>query len=272
MHLTVKRRRGRAAVRILYYSYDIVALTGAGYLAMVIETNLGTRNEGGFWSINYLLLFVIFEVAALQAMRIYRRVWSRSSIREFFIVAIGLTVGALISSCIWSISKADVTWSDFRCGFIAAQLAIWFILIPRAFPEMVRELAVDSKHRNLGSGMGDGRKQILVYGAGTMGNLFVEYVKNCAPEEFQKFQISGFLDRNRKLRKRTLQGYKIHGELDQLEKLTKRYPLHGILVAISDIPDEGMHEVFTAASKSGLKVYRWQADRMPREIEFGEAS
>jgi len=271
MHLTVKRRKGRTKVRLLYYAYDLVALTGAAFLAMVIETNLGTRNMQGFWSVNYLLLFVIFEIVALQVMRVYRRVWSRSSMREFFMVAIGLTVGALVTSCLWSATKADVTWSDFRCGFIGAQLAIWLILIPRALPEVLRELAVDSKHRKLAS-TADGRQQILVYGAGTMGNLFVEYVKNCAPEEFQRFQIAGFLDRNHKLRKRTLQGYKIHGGLDHLEELMVRYPLHGILVAISNMPAEDMQEVFDIASKAGLKVYRWQADLMPREIRFAEVS
>jgi len=271
MHLTVKRREGRAAVRILHYFYDIVALTAAGFLAMVIETNFGSRNEQGVWAVNYLLVFVIFEVVALQMLRIYRRVWSRSSMREFFMVAIGLTVGAMISSSVWSASRADVTWSDFRCGFIGAQLAIWLVLIPRAFPEVVRELALDSKHRKLAK-TEDGRKQILVYGAGTMGNLFVDYLKSCAPEEFHQFHIAGFLDENRKLRKRTLQGFKILGGLDHLEDLKERYPIHGILVAISDTPEECMNRVFEAASKLDLKVYRWQADLMPKEIAFDEAS
>ena len=115
-------------------------------------------------------------------------------------------------------------------------------------------------------------QQILVYGAGTMGNLFVDYLKNCAPEEFQQFHISGFLDENRKLRKRTLQGFQILGGLNHLEDLKERYPIHGILVAISDMPEGCMTKVFEAAAKSDLKVYRWQADVMPREIAFEEAS
>ena len=191
--------------------------------------------------------------------------------REFFLVAVGLTVGALISSSIWSASKDDVTWSDFRCGLIGAQFAIWLVLIPRALPEVVRELAVDSKHRKLVKS-GDGRKQILIYGAGTMGNLFVEYLKNCKPEEFHQFQISGFLDENEKLKNRTLQGFKILGGLDDLEALNKSYPLDGIIVVISKMPEESMKKVFELASKEDLKVYRWQADTMPQEITFDETS
>ncbi|YCM42641.1 hypothetical protein V2O64_15115 [Verrucomicrobiaceae bacterium 227] len=264
LHMVVKRRKGRSAVRALYYLYDLGALAVAGLLAMAIETNFGTRNEQEVWNLSYLLLFITFEVVALQIVRIYRRVWSRSAMREFFMVAIALTVGALVTSSVWSLTNEDVTWSDFRCGFIGAQLAIWLVLIPRALPEVVRELAIDSKHRKLDK-TSDGRKQILVYGAGMMGNLFVEYLKTSAPEEFRQFQISGFLDDNRKLKRRTLQGFKIHGGLDCLEELKERYPLHGILVAITGISEKEMVRINKAAAEAKLKVYLWQAELTPQD-------
>ncbi|MCX8240250.1 MAG: hypothetical protein OSB05_15650 [Akkermansiaceae bacterium] len=270
LHLAVKRRNKRRGLRSFYYAYDIVALTSAGFLAMVIETNFGARNELGVWSVNYLLLFVIVQVGSLQVLRIYRRVWSRPAIREFFLVAVGLTVGGLIASSIWAATNDDVTWSDFRCGFIGAQLAIWLVLLPRAIPEVVRELAVDSKHRKLTKSR-DGEKQVLVYGAGKMGNLFVDYLKNSAPAEFEKFKISGFLDENENLKNRMLQGFQIHGGLDCIEDLKGKYPLHGILVAISDMPEEGMQRVFEVASQSDLKVYQWQADLTPLESPLGES-
>ena len=265
LHMVVKRRRGSNAVRSLYYLYDLGALAVAGLFAMAIETNFGTRNELEVWSVPYLALFITFEIIVIQALRIYRRVWSRSALREFFIVAIGLTIGALAASSVWSLSKYDVTWADFRCGFIGAQLAIWFVLIPRAFPELIRELALDSKHRKLVKTK-NGRKQILVYGAGMMGNLFVEYLKNSDPEEFQEFQISGFLDDNPSLNGRSIQGFKIHGGLDRLEELREIYPLHGILVAISAISEGEMALICKVASDANLKVYRWRAELTPQEI------
>ncbi|MFT6863298.1 MAG: hypothetical protein ACJAVK_001859 [Akkermansiaceae bacterium] len=48
--------------------------------------------------------------------------------------------------------------------------------------------------------------------------------------------------------------------------------LNGSLLAISDLPAADMQEVFGIATKAGLKVYRWQADLMPREIRFDEVS
>jgi len=268
LHLAVRRRKGRAIVRLMHYGYDIAALILAGFLAMTIETNFGSRDLNGVWSLNFLALFVVFEVVALQVMRIYRRIWSRPAIREFFLVSTGLTVSALIASSVWSVSKEDVTWSDFRCAFIGSQLAMWFVLLPRALPEAIRELAVDSRHRKLARKCG-GRNQILVYGAGMRGNLFLEFLKNCAPDEFKDFQIAGFLDQNPKLRRRTLQGFKIFGGLEHLEELTQTYPLHGIMLTITDLPEEARREVFDLASDLGLKVYQWRADRVPVEISSG---
>ncbi len=269
LHFAVKRRQGRAVVRAMHYCYDIVALTLAGFLAITIETNFGARNDNGVWSLNFLALFVVFQIVALQVLRIYRRIWSRPALREFFLVSTGLTVSALFVSSVWSLSKENVTWSDFRCGFMGAQLAMWFVLIPRAFPEVIRELAVDSRHRKLARKC-RGRKQILVYGAGMRGNLFLEFLKNCAPEELQEFQIAGFLDENPKLRKRTLQGFKIFGGLDHLEELSRIYPLDGIMVTITHMPEDALRRVFDTASELNLNVYQWTADTNPHEVSFEE--
>jgi FlaA1/EpsC-like NDP-sugar epimerase len=236
---------------------------------MTIETNFGTRSETGVWSLNFLLLFVVLEIVALYSLRVYRRVWSRAALREFFLVALALTTAALITSSIWAISKKDVTWADFRCGFIGSQLAMWLVLLPRAFPEAIRELAVDSKHRQLVR-KAKGRKQILVYGAGTRGNLFIGYLKSCAPEEFQHFQIAGFLDENPKLRGRVLQGFKIFGNLDGMEKLTRTHSLHGIMITITHMSDEAMARVFEMAYRLNLKVYRWHVDGLPQEVNMEE--
>jgi UDP-N-acetylmuramyl pentapeptide phosphotransferase/UDP-N-acetylglucosamine-1-phosphate transferase len=265
LHLAVKRRKGRALVRAMYYFYDLVALSLAGFLAITIETNAGVRNPDWIWSANFVVLFVVFEVIALHSARIYRRIWSRPGLREFFLLSVSITIFALVSAALWSMSKNDFTWSHFRCGFIGGQLAMWFILSPRALPEIIRELAVDSRHRTIARNSG-GRKQILVYGAGTRGNLFVDFLKNCSPDEFKGFQIAGFLDENPKLRRRTLQGFKIFGGLSHLEELADRYDLDGVMVAITHMPEEAMKDVFETAGKLNLKVYQWRSDIAPREI------
>lgn len=266
LHLAVKRRQGAGATRAFYYLYDLSALAVAAAAAVVIETNFGMKDDRGVWSLNYLIVFVTCEVVILQVLRFYRRVWSRASSREFFIISMGLTIGGMITSSIYSAQSQDVTWSDFRTGFIASQIAIWLVLIPRALPDAIREFTVDTKHRKLRKAVG-GRKQVLVYGAGTVGNLFVDFLKSCSPDEFDEFQISGFLDDNRNLKNRSIQGFKIHGNLEELKSLSERFPVHGIIVTISEISDAGLREILKKVEGHGMVVYRWEANRMPWKVE-----
>jgi len=265
MHLAVKRRTGRGAIRALHYVYDLGALAVAAFLAMMIETNFGIRDDRGVWSLSYLLIFVTCEVVVLQVLRIYRRVWSRASSREFFTIAMGLTLGGIVTSSLFSATSYDVSWSDFRCGFIASQLAIWLVLVPRALPDAIREFAVDTKHRKLRKVV-SGRRQVLVYGAGTVGNLFVDFVKSCSPDEFDQFQISGFLDDNVKLGRRSIQGFKIHGGLAKLQELNEQFPLHGVILTISEISEFELNRVLSEIQRLGLVAYRWEADRMPWRV------
>ncbi|MDB4265231.1 hypothetical protein N9891_00620 [bacterium] len=265
LHLVIKRRKGKTSVRAMYYIYDVIALVVAAVAAVLIETNVGVRDPRGLWSLNFVVLFVLFQVITLQSLRIYRRIWSRPALREFFLISAGVTVCGFVISYVWAFSKRDVTWADFRCGLLGSQIAMWLVLTPRALPEIIRELAVDSKHRKLAKKC-ENRKQVLVYGAGMRGNLFVEFLKNCNPDEFNQFQIAGFLDDNRKLHRRTLQGFKIYGDLDHLEELVSCHELHGIMVTITDLPGQAMERVFETARRLGLTVYQWEADGVPTQL------
>lgn len=269
LHLTIKRRRSRRLARTMHYVYDVLALTLAGCLGMIIETNFGTRNEHGVWSLNYLFLFVLTGIVTLQILRIYRRIWSRANLREFFVVAASLSFGALVASGLWSFSNQDVTWSDFRCGFVASQFAIWLVLLPRALPEAIRELALDSRHRKFAT-PGEQKQQVLVYGAGTRGNLFIGCLKSCEPGEYSDLQVVGFLDDNPALRRRVLQGFKIFGDLDSLANLVKKRPIDGIIVTITDLRNETLERVEQVAAELNLRVYEWVIDPLPRLIPSRE--
>ena len=265
VHLVIKRPKGRRLARLIQYFYDVVALTLAGWLGMIVETNFGLRNENGVWSLNYLFLFVLAGILVLQILRTYRRVWGRATLREFFVVAASLTFGGLSASGLWSFSNQDVTWSDFRCGFVASQFAIWLILLPRALPEAIRELALDSRHRKFPP-PGEAREQLLVYGAGTCGNLFIGHLKSCAPDEYKHIRVLGFIDDNPVLRRRFLQGFRIFGGLDCLAELIKKHPIDGIIVAITEQNPEVLKKVSRVAEELNLRIYEWTVEPLPRLI------
>jgi FlaA1/EpsC-like NDP-sugar epimerase len=269
VHLAVKRRDGPGSMRRWYFLYDLLALGISGVMAMAVETNLGVRGDYMEVGVRFVAAFMACEMLVLHLLRIYRRVWSRSSMREFVLIAMGLMAGGEMASCIFQVTSGELAWSGIRVSIIAVGAATWLLLIPRAVPEIAREFAIDSTHRFLTNRKNGGR-QILVYGAGDMGNLFVQHLKTCTPHEFRTFQVSGFLDDNPNLRNRTINGFKIHGDLGEIDQIVASYPVHGILIAIAKLPDERLEEILKIADGHGLAVYQWTIDLEARRLAAGQ--
>jgi UDP-GlcNAc:undecaprenyl-phosphate/decaprenyl-phosphate GlcNAc-1-phosphate transferase len=269
VHLAVKRRHGPGGMRRWYFLYDLLALGVSGVVAMGVETNLGARGDCMEVGVRFVTAFMACEMLVLHLLRIYRRVWSRSSMREFVLISLGLMVGGAMASCIFQATSGELAWSGVRVSLIAVGAATWLLLVPRALPEIAREFAIDSTHRFLTKRKNCGL-QIMVYGAGDMGNLFVQHLKTCSPRQFQTFQVSGFLDDNPNLRHRTINGFKVHGDLDQLDHIVASYPVHGILIAIADLAEERLREILRIAENHGLAVYQWTVDLEARRLAAGQ--
>lgn len=268
VRLAVKRRRGPGRLRTWYFLYDLLALGASAWTAMMVETNLATRGYDHENVLRFVVAFLACEVVALHVLRVYRRVWSRSVLGEFMLVMLGLLVGGITAGAVFQSVNGDIAWSGFRAALIATSLASWLVLLPRALPELLRELAMDSSHRHLTRRRNSGH-QLLVYGAGDLGNLFVKYLKTCTPADFQRFQVSGFLDDSPALKGRTIHGFKILGGLEALGPVCREYSIHGLLIAIHELPEERKEEILREAGRLGLAVYIWSVDLKPRRILAG---
>lgn len=268
VRLAVKRRRGPGRLRTWYFVYDLLALGGAACGAVMLETNFGARGYDRENLLRFVVAFVACEVVALHVLRVYRRVWSRSVLGEFMLVLLGLLVGGITAAAVFQSATLDIAWSGFRTAILATFAASWLVLLPRALPELLRELAMDSSHRHLTRRKNSGH-QLLVYGAGDLGNLFVKYLKTCTPPDFYRFQVSGFLDDSPALKGRTIHGFKILGGLDALEPVCREFSIHGLLIAIHELPDERREAILREAGRLNLAVYAWSVDLKPRRILAG---
>ena len=268
VHLALKRRRGEAGGRRWYFIYDVAMLFLASCLALVVETNLGSRGYDTGMGIRLVMAFTACQLVVLQVLRIYRRIWARASTGEFVLIALGLLVGGVVSALLFQVAAGDLAWSGARATFLATFLATWLILLPRAVPELLREFAVDSAHRRLTTRQ-NGKPQVLVFGAGDLGNLYVQNLMTSRQNYFQRYQVSGFLDSNPNLKNRTMQGFKIYGDLDMLPSIVERYPVHGLIVAIDQVSPERMAEIYEVALPLGLAVYSWTPDLNPLLMHRG---
>ncbi|MDB4812982.1 hypothetical protein OAH06_02595 [Akkermansiaceae bacterium] len=261
MHVKIKSRTLGLSNRGLHFFYDVGALIFACFLAMVVETNFGRRLDAQHvWSINYLLLFVVIGMVLLKIADTYRRIWSRPTFADFFVVGVVLSMSGLLASLVWSLNKEDVTWSDYRAGLLAGQFSLWLVLAPRAIPVMLREFKVCSDKRKSTSEELS-KKRVLVYGAGANGAHLIDFIKVGGSERISEFQIVGFLDEHRSFRGRLFRCFKVFGGLDQLGGLSKKERLDGLVVTISNLSDERWAELMSETKAHGLKLYRWGCDK-----------
>lgn len=265
IHLAIKRRSGTSRIRIIYFIYDIVCLAASATIAVQIESGLGFHALQHEKLALFVVAFIACQMAVLHVLRVYRRVWSRANLGEFVLVGLGLVAGGAAAGAICQSVTGEPAWSCERLSIIALGFGSWLVLIPRAVPEIIRELAIESSHRHLTKRKNSGR-QLLVYGAGDMGNLFVKYLKTCTPQEFQRFQISGFLDDNPALKGRTINGFRIIGGLDEINGITEEYPIHGILLAIRNVSEERRRQILLEAERHCLTVYLWAPELAPIRV------
>jgi UDP-GlcNAc:undecaprenyl-phosphate/decaprenyl-phosphate GlcNAc-1-phosphate transferase len=259
VHLIVKRRNTMQGWRKWYFLYDVFALGLAAFAAIALESNWGTRAFDPHAAGRLIITFVVCQSISLHILRIYRRVWVRAPLGEFALAAAGMLAAGAVAGCLVQFASSDLAWTAIRFIILAVTFSIWLILVPRAIPEILRELAIDSTHRHLTRRQNSGR-QILVYGAGDLGNLFISHLKCTTQETLRGFQVSGFLDDNKQLHQRTLNGFRVHGGLDALPALTQQYPLHGILVAVHNMPPARLREIREKTIALGLAFYQWDVE------------
>ncbi|MDA7675831.1 hypothetical protein N9040_09040 [Akkermansiaceae bacterium] len=263
MHVKIKSRTLGLSHRGLHFIYDVCALVAACFLAMIVETNFGRRLDAQHvWSANYALLFLVLGMALLKIADTYRRIWSRPTFADFFVVGVVLSMSGLLASLIWSLNKDDVTWSDYRAGFMAGQFALWLVLLPRAIPVMLGEFSVCADRRRSGKMKeNSSKKRVLAYGSGANGALLIDFIKACGRGKVSKFQLVGFLDEHRSFRGRIFRCFKVYGGLDELGELSKKERLDGLVVTISNLTDERWAELISEAKAHGLNLYRWGSDK-----------
>ena len=172
IHLAIKRRADQTRIRILYYLYDLAGLVISAIAAILINDGIESSVRQFDQHARFVVSFVACEMIVLHVLRVYRRVWSRSTMGEFILVGVGMLAGGAVAGTICQKANGELTWNSARLAIVAVGFASWLVLIPRAMPEIIRELAIESSHRHPNRRR-NSSLQLLVYGAGDMGNLFV---------------------------------------------------------------------------------------------------
>jgi UDP-N-acetylmuramyl pentapeptide phosphotransferase/UDP-N-acetylglucosamine-1-phosphate transferase len=273
VQLALKRREGGRGLKPWYILWDLLVLSLAALTANLMDANFdpGRMESAPTWS--FIGIFTATGLIMLLLLRVYRRMWSRARLREFLLVAVGLFLAGMVTAALVQVASGDLTWQVTRISAMASMMAAVGILIPRALPEVLRELAVDSLHRQARVLPG-GRCRIVVYGAGELGDLYLDHLTAIPQGHFETVQVVGLLDDKRLLKGRLMRGFEILGTVEDLPRLSAKLGLDGVMVAIRGLDEVKRAKLRAVVEKSGLKLFEWDfvltGDEVPTESASGE--
>lgn len=267
-----KPRRGKLS-RFLLTAYDTLAILCGIVVAFFLTTDgkIPSLNLGDYAKTTIIptsAITLAFCLLFLNAGKAYSRRWSRASLRDFLAlgiwfcigVVVATTINVLISGAIIKTTEEIIIsgmWFDtMLTQIIAASVTGLLLVIPRIITPFIRESVIDTQHRNLSRSSGQ-RPRVLLYGAGDMGELFLNHVKITADRHFEQMRIVGFLDDHAELGSRFIHGFRIHGDLSALEDLCKKWDLHGIILTTRVLSNERVSAIKDACNELELSLYEW---------------
>ena len=98
--------------------------------------------------------------------------------------------------------------------------------------------------------MADNVRNILVVGAGSAGNEIVKTLKSGRNKQYIPV---GFIDRDKSLLGKQIQGVKVLGDVPHLRHLIKKHRIHEIFIAIPEATNKVVKEIMAAA-----KIPEWE--------------
>jgi UDP-GlcNAc:undecaprenyl-phosphate/decaprenyl-phosphate GlcNAc-1-phosphate transferase len=223
--------------RLIELAVDALIVGGtllAVYLLLV--DGRGTElQRGTFQAVVPIMLGTTYVVYVLVG--VYRRVWRFATARD--LATIGLA-SLVATGAAWGIVVATRDLGDFPRGVfpLYAVAAASLAVISRALVRFVP--AAGSAE--------DGRKRLLVLGAGNAGRGLVRALR---PSD--DAQVVGFLDDNPRLHRRRVQGVPVLGTSDDAGAVLRATAADELVIAIPDVSAERLASLIEACEAAGVR-------------------
>lgn len=242
--------------RIAYMMLDVVAVSVSWAIAFFTSLNLAPNNEASGLLLSHGVAQCVGAVGVLHLVGVYRIIWRRALLVEMATVfwtlaALSIGIGTLV---IVSSQGVGSGWLVMTMALLGAFISSIAVLIPRALGPYLSQLAIRSVQSDAG---GSGRR-VLVYGAGDLGVLFLDYLSSRTRSE-EMTELVGFVDDDARARGRVLRGFRILGSGSDLSHLVRERRIDEVVVAIDELSPEAILDLEERLKKAhcGVRVRRW---------------
>ena len=125
----------------------------------------------------------------------------------------------------------ESAWLVMTMALLGSLLSSISVLVPRALGPYLSQLAIRSVQYREGSG----GSRILVYGAGDLGVLFLDYLAT-QTRSSEMNELVGFVDDDERACGRVLRGFRILGNGRDLPRLVQERGIDQVVVTIDELP------------------------------------
>ena len=197
---------------------------------------------------------------ALAMTKTYSRVWSRARISEFVILAITVLAGILtVCGLRILMSGSSIHKQIILESVIYAGISIPLLTGCRSFLRTVQDLMFMDQSHHSHSTVRDSK--ILIYGAGYKGALFLRQKGCLCSKEGICRTVVGFIDDDLNLRKRLVHGYKILGDVNEVDRVIADYGIDEIIIT-ANLRRSTRFKLLSVARTKNVKVSLWFTDEL----------
>ena len=202
---------------------------------LVVDGRGSELQRGTFLAVLPIVLGTTYVVYVLFG--VYRRAWRYATARDLLAIALASGLATLAA---YGIVLATRDLGDFPAGVFAAYglAAAALAVVSRWCVRFVPEA---------GGGPEDGRRRVLVVGAGRAGRGVVRDLRDAAD-----VRVVGFLDDNPRLRRRRVQGVPVLGSIGDAPAVLEATHSDELVVTIPDAEDARLDDVVRACRAAGV--------------------
>lgn len=257
----IRRPRRRTIASLTYPILDLLGMLVCHALAYSLIRWMGDDRitAGGILRSSPFWLTPIF--CAMVFARVYSRVWSHANFRDFMSLSFGFYAGLLVGYCIAIFMRGAVVLDDFLQVCLFGFFAQFALLGTRTINHTFREWLLTAVYEEKG-GKRD-RKNILLYGAGDRGALYLRDYRMVHPEKIEKIRVLGFVDDDETLRNRIIHGSYVLGTGRDISKIAEAHRIDEIVITCR-LADESADQLMDVCQAQHIRLTVW--DRREREV------
>jgi FlaA1/EpsC-like NDP-sugar epimerase len=235
-----------SAPRWLVFGLDTIAVFATFYLAYLLRYNLIYSSVNAARALQQSVIVMAVYTAFFFVYRTYQGRIRHTTIRDTFNLFLTTTSSLVVLLGVAYFSRHTAPNSIFHLSYSILFIHWGIITVALFFERVITKMLYE-----LISSSAFNRKNILIYGAGSMGNTVKGVIES---DKVNNFRIVGFLDDDKKVQRKNIGGIRVYSPKKVNEKFIQKHKVQLLLFAMNYISPSRKSKMIEKALNLGLEL------------------